>query len=188
MLPIGHAVVDLVLLAAWVGYGTMLIRQEKVRSGGQSQPFQPVLFQDGDAVRWDPRPLPPPPRFALLMAGTLPAAAVSMSVRPEAWYVTRRRLYDPVWLLIHECVAIPFWFLIGFEIDGGDSRLRKPMLWYLVGRGGLVPLVLGPGAAPNFGILLQFLFWIGFSIYGFGCLIQWIGRKLNALRKWTVKV
>jgi hypothetical protein len=113
VLPFGHAVVDLLLLAAWIGYGIMLIRQETLRSDRHSQLLQPALFQDGGTVRWDPPALPPPPRFALLMTGTLPAAAVSMSIRPEAWYITRRKLWNPVWLLIHEAVAIPFWFLIG---------------------------------------------------------------------------
>ena len=187
LLPFGHAVVDLLLLAAWIGYGTMLIRQVNIRSGGHAPLFQPALFQDGDTVRWDPPTLPPPPRFALLMTGTLPAAAVSMSVRPEAWYITRGKLWDPVWLLIHEAVAIPFWFLIGLTIDSGGSRLRKPMLWYLVGRSGLGLLVVGPWTAPNFGVLLQFLFWVCFSIYGFVCVIQWVGRKADTLRKRTVK-
>lgn len=117
-------------------------------------------------VHWDP-PSPPP-------------------VRPEAWYIARHKLWDPVWLLIHEAVAIPFWFLTGLRIDAGRSRLRKPMLWYLVGRGGLGLLVLGPRNAPNFGVLLRFLFWIGFSIYGFVCAIQWIGRKVNPLRESSV--
>jgi hypothetical protein len=181
LLPLGHAAVDLVLLAAWISYGASLIRQEKLRS---SATIRLISFQDDSSVGWEPRPPPPPPpKFALLITGTLPAGVVSMSLRPEAWYITRHKLWDPVWLLIHEAVAIPFWFLMGLWIDTGRSRLRKVMLYYLIGRAGLGLLVLGPWTAPNFGILLQGLFWLGLGVYGFGCGVQSIVRGVDAVCK-----
>jgi hypothetical protein len=61
--------------------------------------------------------------------------------------------------------------------------MQSAMLWYLVGRYGLGLLVLGPWTAANFGVFLQFLSWIGFSIYGFVCVIRWIDSKCGCAAK-----
>jgi hypothetical protein len=121
---------------------------------------------------------PPEPRFALILSGTLPAGIVSGSLRPEAGWQTRHRLWDPIWFLIHQAVAIPFWFLMGAWIDGGRSRLGGTMQAYLVGRIALALLaMLGSGI----GWKLQVLFWLALTVYGAPMASRWLLRGARAL-------
>src|SRR6185312_13605868 len=101
MLPVGHTLIDMLLLAAWINYGMTFLRNEK-RSADTKLRVIPVVLTQDDGVPWDPRPMPPPPKFELLLTGTLPAGAVSISMRPECWWITRQKHWDPWWLLIHE--------------------------------------------------------------------------------------
>ena len=110
---------------------------------------------------------PPAPTFVLLVSGTLPAGIVSTYLRPNAGRQTRRKLWDPTWLLIHEAIAIPFWILMGILIDAGRSQMGKQMWFYLLTRGAFGLLDVAFGAA-QFGILAlaQGLFWLGLAGYG----------------------
>jgi hypothetical protein len=107
---------------------------------------------------------------------------VSVAVRPKCWWITRKSLWDPVWRLIHEAAAIPFWFVFGLRIDTGRSPLRKTMSYYLMARCGLGLLILGPWSAANVGVLLQFLFWFGLAVYGVVRGVQWTGRAMARIR------
>jgi hypothetical protein len=76
-----------------------------------------VLYQEGEAVGWDPRTLPPPEGFMLLAGGTIPAGFISLELRPQAWWPTRGHLWDWIWFGIHESLAILFWFVMGRWLD-----------------------------------------------------------------------
>jgi hypothetical protein len=182
ILPIGHLAVDLLLLAAWINYGAMLLRN--IKSHGVAHPASApiVRVQDSDVEVWDPPPYLPP-QCAFLLSGTAPAGEVSLAARPEAWNITRYKLWDPIWLLIHEAIACPLWFLIGMRIDTGRSRLRKTMVLYLIGRAGFGLLVVGVPDAAGLGVLLQVLFWLGLAVYGLKCATEWIGRVVRSMRK-----
>jgi hypothetical protein len=133
ILAVGHTFLDFLLLSVWIWHCASLVKNEK-----HARIIAPaMLLQDDSGVGWDPIYTPPPPEFMLLATGSMPAGMVSMSLRPKAWRVTRHKLWDPVWFLLHESLAVPFWFLIGWRIDLGRSQLRKLMLFYLPARCGL---------------------------------------------------
>ena len=182
LLPFGHMLIDLVLVAAWVWHGTTLLTQDKARAAVRTA-ANVLLVQESDTVEWEPRQMPPPPKFGLILTGTLPAGVISGSLRPKCWWVTRRKVWDPIWLFIHQGVAIPLWFLIGLRIDAGSSPLRRVMLSYLLLRGGFVLLVFGPSSAANIGSGFQFLFWVGMTGYGIVRGIIWTGHIVNRARR-----
>lgn len=117
-----------------------------------------------ESIGWNPSVYATPDRhFALMLTGTLPAGIVSYSLRPEAGWQTRHRLWDPVWLLIHEAIAIPFWLLMGAWLDTGRSRLVRPMRDYVLLR---LPLAILAMALPAHNWWVpQFLFWLAMGGY-----------------------
>jgi hypothetical protein len=176
-LPVGHTVVDLVLLATWIWQGSLMWKGHKGDTASTPALRTVALLQDA-TVGWDPTYIPTPPKFVFLLSGTLPAGIVSMNVRPEAGWQRPGSLWDPVWLAIHETVAIPLWFLIGMWIDKGRSRLGKAMRFYLMGRGALVVLDAAFGIA-NFAVVIQGCFWIWLAGYGIVRGVQWMTRTVK---------
>jgi len=177
ILPVGHTLIDLLLLVCWIWHATVTLKQQK----GHCSPAQvvsTVAFLQDIPMTFDLSTIPPPPAFVLLVSGTLPAGIVSTYLRPDAGSQTRRKLWDPTWLLIHEAVAIPFWFLMGMWIDTGRSRMGKLMWFFLLTRGafGLLDAALG---AAQFGILAQGLFWLGLSGYG---IVQGVRRLARMVK------
>jgi len=172
LLPAGHTAIDVLLLAAWIWHAAVVLNQPKA----WSHPSGDVLAANaqGESIGWDPSSVhwEPDQRFTLILTGTLPAGIVSASLRPEAGWQTRHRLWDPVWFLVHEAVSIPFWFLMGVWLDAGRSRLGRTMLAYLVGR-----IALGLLAIPVAGNWwsAQVLFWLGLAAYG----ALWGSRRLR---------
>jgi hypothetical protein len=140
-----------------------------------------MLLQEDGGVAWDPIYVPPPPEFMLLASGSLPAGMVSMSLRPKAWWATRQRIWDPVWFLLHEALAVPLWFLIGWRIDLGRSQLKKLMLIFLLARWGFGAIDIVSGAA-RIGAALQCLFWLGVAVYtvisAMAWIYRWAGRRM----------
>lgn len=133
-----------------------------------------ALLQEG--IPWEPLYVPPPPKFVLLASGTLPAGFVSTTVRPETW--KQRRIWDPLWLLIHEAIAIPLWFVLGMLIDTGRAHLGRVMSIYMAARFGFGILDAALGLAQFF-ILVQFLFWLWLTGYGFVHGVNWLARKVG---------
>jgi hypothetical protein len=166
LLPAGHAAIDVLLLAAWIWHAVVVLNPRKAWSRPQGNAL--AAYAQSESIGWSPSRLScyrePDPRFALILTGTLPAGIVSVSVRPEAGWQTRHRLWDPIWFVLHEAVAIPLWFLIGTWIDSGRSGLVRLMGSYLAGRIALALLAI---AIPwNGGVSLQILFWLGLAAYG----------------------
>jgi hypothetical protein len=170
-------VIDLWLLVCWIWHATVMLKEQK----GHVSPAQvvsTVAFLQDTPMTFDLSTIPPPPTFVLLVSGTLPAGIVSTYLRPGAGSQTRLKLWDPTWLLIHEAVAIPFWFLMGMWIDTGRSRMDKLMRFYLLTRAafGLLDAALG---AAQFGILTQGLFWLGLSGYGIAHGVRRLARVVK---------
>jgi hypothetical protein len=168
LLPAGHTAIDLVVLTLWLWQSNLPTHREK-----SSQPLFPVPTtteansqEDGTAVGWDVRSCwdCTDPRFTLLASGTLPAGIISVSLRPGAGWQMRQKLWDPIWFLIHESLAIPFLFLLGMWIDAGRSRLGSSMWRYLAARGIFAPAFLAL-RVPHLGTMLQELFWLGLGCY-----------------------
>ena len=168
LLPFGHTAIDLLLVAAWMWHAGVVLNQERVWARPPGNLLSPAYAQN-DSIGWSPSWIEwsPDPRFVLVLTGTLPAGIVSGSVRPEAGWQTRHRLWDPVWLLIHEAVAIPFWFLAGTWLDSGRTRLLRTMQGYLVVRIALALLAI---AFRGNWWTVQFLFWLSLGGYG-ACLL-----------------
>lgn len=162
VLPIGHTAIDLMLLAFWFWYGQTMLRNQKHASHSS-------VFLQEQAVNFDIAVDAIPPKFVLLATGNWPAGAVAMSLRPRAYKSRSGHLWDPIWLLIHEAIAIPFWFLIGMWVDKGRPQLGKLMLIYLLARCVFGALDAAYGL-PQVGILVQmfFWFWLTWSLISHG--------------------
>src|SRR5438876_7754455 len=82
ILPVGHTVIDLLLLVSWIWHATVMLRQQK----GHFAPAQVVstaAFLQDTPMTFD-FSFPPAPTFVLLVSGTLPAGIVSTYLRPNA--------------------------------------------------------------------------------------------------------
>jgi hypothetical protein len=173
-LPLGHTVLDLLLLATWISHGTVLLRHQKGYLNA-TVVTNAAFLQEGVEVGWDPRQFRPSPGLVLLASGALPAAIVSLHLRPEADGQTRSNRWDPVWLLIHESIAAPLWFLIGLWIDLGRPSLIKPMWIYLLARCAFGLLYATVGGA-QLGMLVQVLFWLWLAGYSVVHAVRWLAR------------
>ena len=163
LLPVAHTLVDLLLLAFWIGHAAVVLNPTRPESR-RAQPDVLAAYGATESIGWSPEVYSTPDRhFSLMLTGTLPAGIVSFSFRPEAAWQTRHRLWDPVWLLIHEAVAIPLWFFLGAWLDTGRSRLARAMRDYLILR---VALAVGAMLLPAYNWWIpQFLFWIALAGY-----------------------
>ncbi len=179
LLPAGHTAIDLLLLAAWIWHAVVVLNS--ANSWPQTRGNVLAAYARSESIGWAPNPSreQPDPRFDLIRTGTLPAGLVSCALRPEAGWQTRHRLWDPIWLLIHEGVAIPFWFLIGAWIDGGRPSLARLMRAFLLGRLALALLAIAFSA--NCWAPLQVLFWLGLAVYGALRAPRWLLRAARGL-------
>jgi hypothetical protein len=173
LLPAGHTAIDLLLLVAWIWHAVVVLNPPKAWSRPPGNAL--AAYAEEESIGWTPATTwtEHQPRFELIRTGTLPAGIVSTSVRPEAGWQTRHRLWDPWWILVHEAVAIPFWFLIGAWLDTGRSRLGQTMQAYLAGR---VALALLAMAGSGIGWKAQVLFWLGLAAYGGLWAWRWLLR------------
>ncbi len=159
-----HAVVDLLLLAFWIWHAAVVLNP-LTQSRKQLPANALAAYAATESIGWDPQVYSTPDRhFALMLTGTLPAGIVSYAVRPEAGWQTHRRLWDPIWLLVHESVAIPFWFLLGMWLDTGRSKLVPAMRAYVLLR--VVLAVMAMVLPTHTWWIPQFLFWLTLAGYG----------------------
>lgn len=175
LLPMGHVLIDLLLLTSWIWHATVVLNAPRSLSRPTGVSVA-AAYAATDNIGWDPVDVRLDPRFALMLTGTLPAGIVSGSVRPEAGWQTLHRLWDPLWLLVHEAVAIPFWFMIGAWLDSGRGHLGRVMRMYLVGRVVVAAIAIATTGDAKWWIL-QFLFWVGLAAYGALQAMQWLRRS-----------
>jgi hypothetical protein len=176
VLPAGHTLIDALLLTAWIWHATIMLKQEKAHLARPPVITTVVLLQE--VVPFEPLSVPPSPKFVLLASGTLPAGIVSTYLRPEAGQQWRSRFWDPVWFLIHEAIAIPFWFVLGMLIDIARAHLGRLMWIYLLARCvfGAVDAAFG---IAQFFVLLQFLFWLWLAGFGLVQGVRWFMRGMG---------
>jgi hypothetical protein len=177
LLPAGHTAIDLCILGIWIWQGQLAALKEKAY-----RPKPPVVSRPADspeevAIGWDPRSCwdCESPEFMLLATGALPAGIMSSVIRPGAGWQTREELWDPVWFLILEALAIPSWFLIGAWLDTGHSRLGHWMRRYLGARAVFASIFFARGLV-RLATAIQFLFWLGLSSYAAVRSLQWLFR------------
>jgi hypothetical protein len=178
LLSSGHTAIDLVVLMIWLWQSSLPTHREKSSLTPFSVPTTEVISQEDEtAVGWDVRSCwdCTDPRFTLLLSGTLPVGIISSYLRPQANWPMRQKLWDPIWFLIHESLAIPFWFLLGMWLDAGRSRLGSSMRRYLAARGIFAPAFLAL-RIPHLGTMLQALFWLGLGCYAALRSLQWLLR------------
>ena len=160
LLPFGHALIDSMLLVAWITLSGRLFPREK-DSMYRSAPVQAALFlQEGGSVTWEPANLPPSGPFVLIMSGNLPVGLISAVLRPRASIVRRGHRWDGLWFALQEAIAFPSWYLIGFWIDTYRFRLGKVMIAYLA-----VRFLVALTGFYDVGMRIQVLFWLGFVLW-----------------------
>jgi hypothetical protein len=164
LFPICHLVIDLAIVATST-YGALRFERERVFNGDRKRPFAEIGFQeDVPGFRFEPRFLPPPRGFILIVSGTLPAgAALSIVIMPEG---DRGRFFKPLWLIVFESLALPIWFLLGLA---AESRLSTRILVavFLATRGlGVLMFALN---SSEFWQFVQAYCWFALVIY-FGVL------------------
>ena len=173
ILPLGHFVVDCLILALWLWQAQSLYRPKAMLP---ARGVEPVFFlQEGGSVQWNPI-FHPPDEYLLLSAGTFPALLVSDSIKPEAHVITPAKLWDPAWFCVHESASILIWFAIGALLDSGFFRIRKSIAAYLVVRLGFALLSTVPGVA-DIGWRVEVLFWIAFIVYLIAARLRWAVSK-----------
>jgi hypothetical protein len=159
LLPLGHLLVDCVLLVALIAHSNHLLRRDK---GALHRPthIQSALFlQEG--IPFEPTNIRLSGPSLLITSGNLPAGIVSEFLRPPHDRIVRsgQRL-DGVWFLLHESCAFVCWHFIGVWVDVGRMRLRWVMIGYLAMR-----LLLALTGAYEVGMRIQVLFWFCFMFY-----------------------
>jgi len=180
VLPFGHLAVDSVVLTLWLWHAHALYQP---KADLLLPRMQPVLFvQESAPVTFDLRFVSPPPEFELLASGTLPAMLLSNTVRPEALILTRTKLWDPVWFLIHETASFLLWFAIGVALESGFLRIKKSMMAYLAARVGFGALLTVHGVA-EIGWRVEVLSWLAFGVYASVVCLRWAFSKIHAWRK-----
>jgi hypothetical protein len=141
LLPLGHALVDVIFLSHFIWLGYEWQSAEKpcphvpvVQSRTPAQ--EPWLGKEEGIVGWSSVDLwdADPWDLNTVAWGTPPAGLISHAVRPEAYIQDCTRLWDPVWFSIHEGVALLFWFLVGAWQDSPTGRFRKLLGVYLAVR------------------------------------------------------
>lgn len=160
LLPFGHALVDILLLSILTMHLTA-----RLQSLQTHQPRRPVVrfamfLQEDAAITFDPKTLPPPAEFLLVVTGNPVAGFVSTTARPEAGVLSPRRSWDPIWFLIHEAVSIPCWYLLGAWVDGRRPRLGVVMISYL-----FIRFTIAVAGQYEVGWRIQVLFWLGITMY-----------------------
>jgi len=174
VLPLGHFLVDVVVLVLWVWHSQDLFRQTKGAVW-----FQPVAMLQENAPQFEPKfDISPPGQYLLLALGNLPAMVVSENVRPRAWYQSRTKLWDPWWFLIHESVASLVWFGLGMYGDSGRLRLSKAIERFLIMRCLVTPFV-NIGWAARLGVLAEGLFWMGLIVHFIARGVKWGYRLVH---------
>jgi hypothetical protein len=157
LLPLGHALVDVIVIShlIWQGYQwqRQLCRQPPVVRT-ETPPSE-------GAERWDPRTLwdGRPRDLDFLLVGTIPAGLISYAARPEAGLQNCSRWWDPVWFSIYESIALLFWFLLGGWLDRPGAPLRKLLGVYL-GLRLAFALFCWLVGMPSLGPGVETLFWI----------------------------
>jgi hypothetical protein len=180
LLPAGHALVDLVLVCYWIWHAVVVLNP--LITEQHKHAISPMAaYAAPESIGWDPSVYShTEPYFAVMLTGTLPAGMVSATLRPEAGWQTRNRLWDPVWVLYHEMVAIPFWILLGFLLDARPSWVGKLMRGYLGSR--VVVMVLAMAFPTGNWWIPQFLFWMAIGAYLFVLGFQWMRGRAATTR------
>jgi hypothetical protein len=177
ILPIGHLMIDAVLLGLFIAQGSAMYSPNGSRI--RQPPARIFQVQEGSRIDWDPTFVNPSPRFLLLAAGNLPAALISGTVRPRAHIQKPAQLWDPLWFGTHETISSVVWFLIGVGIDARCFLLRREMLAFLTVRAVCVALL------PAFNLVrvvasLEAVVWLAFAIWGVGWLVLRLVSRLRA--------
>ena len=173
VLPLGHFVVDCLILALWLWQAQSLYRPKAVLP---ARGVEPVFFlQEGGSVQWNPI-FHPPDEYLLLAAGTFPALLISAAIRPQWHLMTPAKLWDPIWFVVHESASVLIWFVIGRLLDSGFLRIRRLMVVYFAGRLGLALLLTTPYVA-HIGWRILVLFWLGFCGYLIFSCVRWAVSK-----------
>jgi hypothetical protein len=178
LLPAGHTAIDLVVLTIWLSQLTVAsYRKKNTQTPSPASTTLANFQEDGPAVGWSVRSCwdCEDPRFVLLSSGVLPVGIISASLRPQASRPTRQEPWDSIWFMIHEALAIPFWFLLGMWLDVERSRLGRSMRIYLAARGSLAPGLLALGI-PRLATMLQIFFWLGLVCYAAVRSLLWLLR------------
>ncbi|HJZ96494.1 MAG TPA: hypothetical protein VKE70_08300 [Candidatus Solibacter sp.] len=178
MLPMGHFVVDAVLMVLMAWHAARFWQDHR-RAALSPVVYRPAFQEEGAKVQWDPIYFHPPPSFLFVVSGNLPAGLVSLSARPRAHFQTPDHPVDWLWFGTHEVTAALVWFLIGLGVDAGRFPLRREMQVFLWGRVGTVALGLALDVW-RFATMLAMLFWLALAIWGIGWCVL---RGVNVLRR-----
>lgn len=97
-------------------------------------------------------------------------------MRPSAGVITHKKLWDPIWFLIHEVAAGLIWFAIGVGLEWRFFRIQRLMIAYLAARLIFAFLLRAHGIA-NAGWRIEVLYWLGFGGYTVFCVVRWMLSK-----------
>lgn len=162
LLPIGHLLVDFVLLASLTGSSVAPFQSSQGLRERLSA-FHTVRFQEDVGILFEPKNLPPRDEFLQIISGNPAAGLLSAYLRPDAAVVTRGRWWDRIWFLLHEVISFACWYLLGAWVDSQRLRVRVVMLAYLFMR-----VVSAAAGLHQFGWRAQIVFWLVVTLF---CLV-----------------
>ncbi len=140
---------------------------------GEKIALRAVALQEAPAAEFDLMAIDGPisGHFTLLTTGSLPAGVVAGIVRPQASWQRRNKLWDPLWFLILEGLAIPLWAAIGTWASAKSMRV------YLILRALIAAVSIAFGGGEHWA-LLQIGFWLWLLLTGARKLItRAVGRR-----------
>lgn len=157
LLPVGHALLDCVVLA-WCVHSH--VRPQEIATTHQVALPLALFLQETPAIAFDLRTFPPPADYMFLQSGNAVAGLIASFLNTTPWIVHGTPGWEPIPFTTYEMLAFASWLLVGVWVDSGRPRLRAVLVAYLVAR-----CLIAAFGVYEVGWRIQMAFWMCLAIW-----------------------